>query len=248
MNQHTQKLLLMTWVLLSLAMFPGDAEARRDQVDLVPHGDTISCLLCHTNSRGDQTNAFGAQVESTATGGDANWSALAELDADGDEYTNGYELGDPDGTWKIGDPYPEGEFWHPSDFNDNPCGNDIVEGPETCDGPTIPTTCEELGYAGGELTCTEGCRLDETACEAPTPEPDAGPGEPDAGPDTDASPDSDMGTTDAPQPGEPAESASSDESCSTVRTQPESSWGHLVFWLMVMAGLMRFDRKQELDR
>jgi hypothetical protein len=44
------------------------------------------------------------------------------------------------------------------------CGNDIVEGAEECDGAPPPgTSCDDLGFAAGEVSCTE-CMLDSSEC------------------------------------------------------------------------------------
>lgn len=37
------------------------------------------------------------------------------------------------------------------------CGNDLTEANELCDGTDVPSTCEDLGYAGGTLTCSSDC-------------------------------------------------------------------------------------------
>lgn len=46
------------------------------------------------------------------------------------------------------------------------CGNDIIEGFETCDGTDLGgATCLSLGYAGGTLDCEGGCNsFDATLC------------------------------------------------------------------------------------
>ena len=46
------------------------------------------------------------------------------------------------------------------------CGNGILEGEEVCDGNNLnETTCEDLGYTGGTLACTDSCEFDESGCE-----------------------------------------------------------------------------------
>ena len=57
---------------------------------------------------------------------------LAALDADGDEATNGEELGDRDGTWQQGDANPEGEIFFPWDAESTP--------------PPAPTAIETAGW------------------------------------------------------------------------------------------------------
>ena len=64
-------------------------------------------------------------------------SELANMDADGDGFTNGEELGDPDGTWLEGDPSPG----DPADLG-NPANPDIVPNlPEP-----EPTAVEESSW------------------------------------------------------------------------------------------------------
>lgn len=66
-------------------------------VDRVPNGEVNSCDTRHLNGyfRGDFLDE-GAQ-----------WTvALAAMDSDGDGYTNGAELLDPEGDWSEGEPDP----------------------------------------------------------------------------------------------------------------------------------------------
>ena len=47
------------------------------------------------------------------------------------------------------------------------CGNGIREEGEPCDGNQFPEnrgSCVELGYEGGELTCTDNCQVDVSEC------------------------------------------------------------------------------------
>ncbi|HJL15514.1 MAG TPA: MopE-related protein [Sandaracinaceae bacterium LLY-WYZ-13_1] len=73
-------------------------------------GTVRPCITCHDNADGGSgcatppcLNAFGTDFD---TGGRAWSAALAAMDSDGDGYTNGEELGDPDGTWTVGDAAP----------------------------------------------------------------------------------------------------------------------------------------------
>ncbi len=53
------------------------------------------------------------------------------------------------------------------DGPDSPCNSDGIRDPtETCDGTDLGgTTCEGLGYHGGDLACTSGCRWEVSSCE-----------------------------------------------------------------------------------
>ena len=55
--------------------------------------------------------------------GDVVWGPeLAALDADGDGFTNGEELQDPEGAWRLGDPKPGNPdaVTHPGDPDSHP--------------------------------------------------------------------------------------------------------------------------------
>jgi len=101
--------LAAAWVLGAA----GESGARGPRVGQIPNGGVAGCASCHIGSAGGgPRNAFGQQVEAnflTATGfsGRVQWGPeLAAQDADGDGFTNGQELGDPEGLWKAGDADP----------------------------------------------------------------------------------------------------------------------------------------------
>lgn len=88
------------------------AVARPWRPSQIPNGDVYSCTTCHTTE--GPRNVFGLAVEARVTPGseDPFWDAeLAALDSDGDGFTNGEELGDPDGD---GTPTPGVEVTHPA--------------------------------------------------------------------------------------------------------------------------------------
>ena len=75
-------------------------------------GDAI-CASCHTyTGGGGPLNAFGVTIKSgflsqAGYSGNVVWGpSLALLDSDRDGFTNGMELGDPTGAWRVGDPAP----------------------------------------------------------------------------------------------------------------------------------------------
>ena len=88
----------------------GEAEARFFRPGQIPNGPVNSCSNCHMSPRGgDARNAFGRAVEAEFLNEDGNvlWGPeLAAIDSDGDGFTNGEELGDPEGVWKAGDESP----------------------------------------------------------------------------------------------------------------------------------------------
>ncbi len=98
---------------------------RRFRVQQVPYGSKYSCNTCHTNGGGTPRNPFGKDVESRVSpgGNETFWGPdLAALDSDGDGFTNGEELQDPEGNWKQGDPDPGDPnlVTHPGDPDDHP--------------------------------------------------------------------------------------------------------------------------------
>jgi hypothetical protein len=99
------KKIVITMTILLLAVPFCFARAKRP--NQIPNGTKFSCLNCHFG-QGGVRNTFGQMVESgylTVPGadGDVVWgNALALLEADGDGFSNGTELQDPDGTWSRG--------------------------------------------------------------------------------------------------------------------------------------------------
>ncbi len=112
-------------VFLILAVSITFLTGRSFRVQQVPYGSKYSCNTCHTEGGGTPRNPFGLDVESRVTpgGNETFWGPdLAALDSDGDGFTNGEELQDPNGTWKQGDADPGDPtaVTHPGDPNDHP--------------------------------------------------------------------------------------------------------------------------------
>lgn len=87
-------------------------EARSKRVNQIPNGKKNDCVTCHISDTNDGLNPFGQQIynnflTSKNSSGNVIWNAaLAALDADGDGYTNGQELSDPNGAWVTGQSNP----------------------------------------------------------------------------------------------------------------------------------------------
>lgn len=97
--------------LLGLFCFP--LQARSYRVDLIPNGNVYGCSTCHDSGGGGPRNLFGYAVEEVAIGSQPFWNAaLAALDSDQDGFTNGEELGDPDGDGIVD---PSRPVSHPGD-------------------------------------------------------------------------------------------------------------------------------------
>ncbi len=122
---------------------PLQVEGRDHRPAQIPNGTVNNCQNCHMSVfGGDARNPFGLIVEadfltSVSFLGDVVWGPeLAAIDADGDGFTNGEELGDPEGTWAIGDPDPEvDEVFFPGDPESHP--------PEP---EPVPTAVEESSW------------------------------------------------------------------------------------------------------
>lgn len=152
-------------------------EARPFRVAEIPNGEHRSCETCHETDGGIIFNAFGSDVRSflvgdgAASGRHVDWAALAGRDSDGDGFTNGQELGDPDGTWRSGDADPASVPSAPGDPGSVPvsgaCGDGQLSPAETCDGDQLRgATCESQNLGAGDLACTAECRLDTSGCSA----------------------------------------------------------------------------------
>ena len=142
------KLLVLLAATAGLIAMSSTADARAGRVLEVPNGVTFNCLLCHTDAVGNgPRNAFGAQVEDMGLDGVGDistqkvvWANIADLDADGDGFTNGQELGDPNGAWEIGQDDPETDnVGDPNDADDFPEGD--VGGGGGDDGGTEDEGC-----------------------------------------------------------------------------------------------------------
>jgi hypothetical protein len=82
--------------LLMVVVWSDPAGARSTYVARIPNGSVYSCDNCHSTPFKTDFRNQGRQ-----------WTAaLAQMDSDGDGYTNGEELLDPAGTWRQGDPDP----------------------------------------------------------------------------------------------------------------------------------------------
>ncbi|MDA1275195.1 MAG: putative Ig domain-containing protein [Verrucomicrobia bacterium] len=101
LNIYSKRNLTLLFFVLLIASLSVPIQARPWRPDQIPNGNTFRCQNCHLSSNGGGSrNAFGNAVFSIVRGGTTApfWSpALAALDSDGDGFTNGEELGDPDG-------------------------------------------------------------------------------------------------------------------------------------------------------
>jgi hypothetical protein len=96
--------------LILLILSVGILIGRNFRVNQIPNGTEKRCANCHINpAGGGPRNPFGSTVEGgfLDASGNVTWGpALASIDSDGDGFTNGEELQDPEGSWQIGQPAP----------------------------------------------------------------------------------------------------------------------------------------------
>ena len=116
------RLLVLAGALSFAALLPTELAARNWRVNQMPNGSVFSCGTCHFNSNGGGSrNAFGTAVEQLVSPGGTEdfWSqSLALQDSDGDRFSNGQELGDPNGFWPNFIPGPSAT--NPGDANSKP--------------------------------------------------------------------------------------------------------------------------------
>lgn len=133
---------------------------------MIPNGSRVSCAACHVNpAGGGERNAFGKHVEELVTpnGEEPFWSpTLAAKDSDGDGFTNGRELQDPEGAWIPGADAPGDPnlVTNPGDAESKPAAAVTIPPPSD----TTTTAAEEIPKPEGpflELDFSTYLRRDE---------------------------------------------------------------------------------------
>ena len=103
MKNFKNQWISLTMLLIGCALqcaFIEKTHARSFRVAMLPNGNALGCASCHIRSSGGGPRTpFGNEVRSIVGGSRAPfWSeTLASMDSDGDGFSNGLELGDPDG-------------------------------------------------------------------------------------------------------------------------------------------------------
>ncbi len=157
-----QKGIHFTVLFCCITFFHSSGWARVFRVDMIPNGGLLGCIACHETAGGPR-NAFGLAVDNALDpdGSVPFWSAaLAALDSDGDGYTNGQELQDPDGLWKTGEAPPGYPAWvsnpgdalsvPPADAFPTPVPTPVIPTPT----PTATPTSTPGAEASGPLTAS----------------------------------------------------------------------------------------------
>ena len=106
--------------------------SRGFRIAKVPNGSKFSCNTCHTSGGGTPRNPFGLDVQALVTvgGTETFWSPqLAAMDSDGDGFTNGEELQDPNGEWTEGTAQPGNLelVTAPGDSNSKPTATSVTD-------------------------------------------------------------------------------------------------------------------------
>jgi len=138
------------------------ASAWGEDDNRIPNGDVYSCWACHYPN-----NQFYHDYNSQ---GD-NWTTtLAQMDSDGDGFTNGEELLDPDGNWNMGNPDPgnPNNVTNPGDAGSHPTE------PTATPTPTVePPTATPTSPAETATPTPNGDTPTHTPMgDTPTPTPD----------------------------------------------------------------------------
>jgi len=121
---------IFTQIIIAIALINYIALSRPDRVKQVPWGNINNCATCHISPYGGgPLNVFGQMVYSIAlipqnSSGEVIWGNLMLEDADGDGYSNGEELQDPNGEWSRGNENPGDSLLvtNPADPDDFPLG------------------------------------------------------------------------------------------------------------------------------
>lgn len=168
---------LVCFAAVSLAS--ATASARSFRVADLPNGSVFGCRNCHNDDSGATMNDFGsaARLHLDESGGTLPqqahviWADLCPGDADGDNATNGAELGDPDCAWTAGQGNPGGAVTNPgldSSGGNAECNNGQLDKFEDCDGTLLAyDSCISLNAGAGSLSCQANCTFDYSDCSKP---------------------------------------------------------------------------------
>ena len=159
MNTQAVKILIFTVFTLTSSL----AFARSNRTNQMPNNQW-GCDICHTANLG--LTDFGFDSFDYTENGNVVWARLAEVDSDRDGYSNGLELGDPNGTWRPGNANPSGPTRDPDDADSNFCNDGTMQANEECEGSNLMgETCSSLGVGNGTLSCNPTtCQFDTSTC------------------------------------------------------------------------------------
>jgi len=119
----------MKLVLIFVAALGTNCQCKTAFMENIPNCRDFSCFG-HPSTDKDNVSKFGDDYENA----DGVWKQYCELDSDGDTYTNGQELGDPNCNWERGNASPGPYLSDPGDRNSVPPPNSNIT--------PVPTTTE----------------------------------------------------------------------------------------------------------
>lgn len=127
---------ILPYILLAVVVLTSTVVISQSfRVTQIPNGGINSCQNCHISALGGGTrNSFGQAVENGFLNfqGNVQWGPqLAALDSDGDGFSNGVELQDPNGTWTGGSTGDPNKVTNPGDPSSRP-------NPTSVGGESIP--------------------------------------------------------------------------------------------------------------
>jgi uncharacterized protein (TIGR03382 family) len=141
-------------IAVSASFVAMSASARPNFPSRIPNGSVNSCLNCHNSNAGGARNAFGSAF------GNGSWASICDADTDGDDQTNGQELGDPNCIWTSGTAARTTDISNPSVAGSTSADPDGVDGAAEGEGEGEAAEGEgEAGEGEGEDSGTEstGC-------------------------------------------------------------------------------------------
>jgi len=139
---------LIPALALTLSLGGGVAFGKSFFKNKVPHGAVNNCSTCHISTGNPATwNAFGLDVKDTMVGGQPDWAAVCAIDSDGDGFTNGEELLDPDCLWSSGSPLPgdSADVTNPGDPDDFPSEPEPEPEPDVIIEADVDEPAEDAG-------------------------------------------------------------------------------------------------------
>lgn len=130
-KNHFKKCTQQLAILSSFALAPQIASAYPGYVNQIPNlmnvpdVSVMGCDMCHNSPNGaDARNIFGETVELHQDGINVDWPSVCAIDSDGDGFTNGQELADPNCEWVANSAQPAGDVFDPRDPMSHPESND----------------------------------------------------------------------------------------------------------------------------
>ena len=154
-----------------ILLLPSTTMAKPAFVGSVPNSAALSCNTCHVaGSPKSVRNDFGIDVKANLKGGMPDWSAVCELDSDGDGATNGEELQDLLCEWTNGPSGCADLVTAPGDPASVPsnsfCGDGTCDEGENSDCCAVDCMC-------GNGVCDDSEDFDSCPadCDEPPPSP-----------------------------------------------------------------------------